>query len=452
MKKSVLTAALLAFATLGVAQTLNQPVPAAQHNIYSKGLFRVEGKSLTPVTRRAETYSNWYNFTSSNEEGELLGQQLSGFVSFIAPDTLGHTVYSDGQKIQSGIHGVGSSFDPKDSNFAFTGEEVFSRFMAYTLDSIAFTQFYVRQVDQVDIGGNMVDVVDTVYIQYFNIDGITVGGYNYQSDPNTRYLYACPKKENYQASSLLNTSAAKTDTLFLTKEWADSVSFNGAQTSFFGRGIQIPVGIQSKSTNDAKVEQNITAFNVVFKPMVKPMDGDTLIAYDGSEWSKKYNMYGVRNASLQDHSQTITSPYRLNVSFVTNFEVLGGGTLFGFLRGYIPGTLFTSTRFFPFFAHITTETLSSGDLTESGLNGVRVYPNPSNGHAQVGVAFQLGQSAEVSVRVLDMNGRTVKQLPAKFFAAGVQGLNIETAGLNSGVYQVVLESAAGRQSAAMCIQ
>ena len=451
MKKLVLSfAALIGLTTGVIAQSAELKISDAQKNIsVNKTTYVLKDKKLTP-SRRADVYSDWYNFTGSYEEGTLLGQKLTRFVNFIQPDTNLYTVFSDGTKGKTGFHIIGTSFDPKDSNFLATNQSTLTRFNPYTVDSLAFTQFYIRQADQMTVNGNLVDIVDTVYIQYFNIGGIGVGGFSYNSNPGVTYRYATPAVNNLSTKSLMNSTAIKTDTLLLTKAYADSLIIeNGIPKSFIGRGIQIPVNLKSQSTNGANNSANLFAFSVVYKPMQKAKLGDVGIAYDGSPYLK-YNLYGLSLASLTGHSQEIISTNKINNMFVCNFQVRYGQTLFGFLKSYIPGTIFTNSLFFPSFLHITTQNLST-DKINSGISGIQVYPNPAASNAQVDVVFNLSANAMVKTVVTDMNGRVVLNNEAKQYVAGQNAVVVNTNGLARGIYMVTLESAAGRMSSKLTV-
>ena len=451
MKKLVLSLAALVGLTAGaIAQTAELNISDAQKNIStSKTTYILKDKKLVPG-RRADVYSDWYNFTGSYEEGTLLGQKLDRFVNFIQPDTNLYTVYSDGTKAKTGFHIIGSTFDPKDSNFLATSQNVLTRFNPYTVDSLAFTQFYIRQADQMTVNGNLVNIVDTVYIQYFNIAGIKVGGYTFQSNPGVTYRYATPAVDNLSTKSLMNSTALKTDTILLTKAYADSLVLeNGTPKSFIGRAIQIPVNLKSQSTNGANNSANLFAFSIVYKPMQKAKLGDVGIAYDGSSWLK-YNLYGLSLASLTGHSQEIISTNKINNMFVCNFQVRYGQTLFGFLKSYLPGTIWTNSLFFPNFVHITTQNLSTEKMN-SGLSGIQVYPNPAASNAQVDVVFNLSANAMVKTVVTDMNGRVVLSNEAKQFVAGQNAVVVNTNGLARGIYMVTLESAAGRVSSKLTV-
>lgn len=451
MKKLLLSfAALIGLTTGAIAQTAELKISDAQKNIsVNKTTYILKDKKLVP-SRRADVKSDWYEFTNSYQEGTLLGQKLDRFVYFIQPDTNLYTVYSDGTKSKSGFHVLGSTFDPKDSNFLATNQSVLTRFNPYSVDSLVFTQSYIRQADQMTVNGKLVNIVDTVYIQYFNIGGIKVGGYTQTSNPGVSYKYATPAVDNLSTKSLINSAAIKTDTLLLTKAFADSLILeNNIPKSFIGRTIQIPVNLKSQSTNGANNSANLFAFSIVYKPMQKAKLGDIGIAYDGSPYMK-YNLYGLRVASLTGHAQEIISTNKINHMFLCNVQVRYGQTLFGFLKSYIPGTLWTNSLFFPNFIHITTQNLSTNKIN-SGISGIQVYPNPAASNSQVDVVFNLSANAMVKTVVTDMNGRVVLSNEAKQYVAGENAVVVNTNGLSHGIYLVTLESAAGRMSSKLTV-
>jgi hypothetical protein len=451
MKKLLLSfAALIGLTTGAIAQTAELKISDAQKNIsVNKTSYVLKDKKLVP-SRRADVYSDWYNFTGSYEEGTLLGQKLEPFVNFIQPDTNLYTVIADGSKVKTGFHVIGSTFDPKDSNFLATSQNVLTRFNPYTVDSLIFTQSYIRQSDSTIVNGKLVSIVDTVYIQYFNIGGIKVGGYNYQANPGVTYRYATPAVDNFSTKTLLNSAAMKTDTLFLTAADADSLILeNGVPKSFKITRVLLTPNVKSQSTNGANNSANLFAFSVVYKPMQKSKLGDVGIAYDGSTWMK-YNLYGVILANLSGHSQEIISTNKINNMFVCNFQVRYGQTLFGFLKSYLPGTVFSNTLFFPNLLKITTPNLSTNKIN-SGITGIQVYPNPAASNAQVDVVFNLSANAMVKTVVTDMNGRVVLSNEAKQYVTGQNAVVVNTNGLSSGIYMVTLESAAGRMSSKLTV-
>lgn len=451
MKKSLLSIFTFMLATAGV-NAQNVEVFPEQKNIHVKDqIHTLEGKKLVPTSRGVDDISTWYNFSEAYKEGTLLGQDLTTYVSWLWPDTTAHIVYSAGEKRKVGFHVIGSTFDPKDSNFLAVGEKTLQKFNPYTVDSVLYTQFYIRQLDSFDFGSGKVEVVDTVYLQYFDITGMDVRTYVYTGQiPQVTYYYGIPKFANFNTGSLLNSTAIKTDTMLLDKSMADSVAGSGSTTSYFGRFVQLAVGTTSKSTSTVPIWNNLTAYSIVFKPMRKANLGDTLVAYNGSTVDKKFNFYGVRLAYLDQHDHLITTPYRINNFFVSNFEVRYGQTV-SIFRSYLPGTIFGSSIFMPHWVHITTSNLSTKGA-QAGMTGVVAYPNPSSVNSMIDVNFNMTSAAVVTPSVVDMNGRTVRALDSKTCAAGSNTISINTEGMSKGMYMVVLNSSNGVVSTKINVQ
>ena len=71
------------------------------------------------------------------------------------------------------------------------------------------------------------------------------------------------------------------------------------------------------------------------------------------------------------------------------------------------------------------------------MNQLVLYPNPVSNNATV--AFYLMQSANLSVKVLDINGRVIATIADNAsFNAGVQNLTVDASALEAGVYMVRL--------------
>jgi hypothetical protein len=71
------------------------------------------------------------------------------------------------------------------------------------------------------------------------------------------------------------------------------------------------------------------------------------------------------------------------------------------------------------------------------MNQLVLYPNPVKNNATV--AFNLMQSAKLSIKVLDINGRVIATIADNAsFNAGVQNLTVDASALEAGVYMVRL--------------
>lgn len=79
--------------------------------------------------------------------------------------------------------------------------------------------------------------------------------------------------------------------------------------------------------------------------------------------------------------------------------------------------------------------------TMSKVNSINVYPNPTSADATL--SFNLGEAGNVHVKLLDYTGREVADVVNKEMNMGEQSVNISTAGLASGNYLVLIETAGG---------
>jgi hypothetical protein len=384
---------------------------------------------------KREVGKGWFDYATAYND--FNGAGITSFVSFIQPDTNLYTVGTDGAKTKTGFHILGRVNDPRDEVFS-NNPARFSKHNTYTWDSIRFTQFYVRFADFMKVGANTVPIVDTVFIQYFLPAGLDNKSYVYQADPNKAYYYSCPKVAAYNPKTRLNSGAYKTDTIFLTKAFADSVSLNGAQTSFFGRTLSIPVGINVPH-NSSNPNSSIIGHTITFKPMKKPAVGDTGIAYNGSTWNKKYNMYGVRLYSKAGVTVDNSDKEAQNNSVITNFEIVYGQTV-SIFKSYLPGTVFTNTIFEGTDYHLTTQTLSVKNVDANGNGLGNIYPNPSNSNNEVFVPVKLASAQNVTLSIYDVTGKLLKTISADY-EAGDFDVAVSTSGLSNGVYTCTMTAA-----------
>lgn len=422
MKKVLFT--ILGFGLL----SLNAQVKEKINYDYPQFKIVVTNESNNSNAKR-DLGTGWFDY--ANAYNDFNGSGLSSSVYFIQPDTLLYTVGTDGAKNITGFHVLGRTNDPRDEVYS-NNPERFSRHNTYTWDSIRFTQFYVRWADSMVINNVTVPIVDTVFIQYFAAAGLDNKSYYFQSDPSKNFYFSIPKEANYNKKTRLNSAAFKTDTIFLTKDWADSVALNGAQTTFFGRSIVAPVG-RNIPHSATSVNANLVGHTIFFKPMKKPSLGDTGIAYNGSNWVKKYNMYGVRMFVKTGLEVENTDPQAQNHSIITNFQVSEGQTVSNIFKSYLSGVLWSSTIFEGTQYHLTTQTLGVNTVDANG-NGIGyIYPNPSNSSNEVFVPVKLAEAQTVTLTICDITGKVVKTITADY-AAGDFDIALSTADMSNGVY------------------
>lgn len=532
MKKFTLSLALV----LGIFSTSNAQIS----NLLPSDPDRTKLQIVEPINQlsgsdRREDGGGWYSFL--NSYASFNGFTVAGntSVSWLFPDSA-QIQFTDGPG-RVRVHVVGSTFDPKDPVFIGAPNQ-FSRWTNYTFDSMAWLQFYIRNVDKMDkatpvaasgsltvvdfnqlagaifsidgidltegsewnasidndttasslgaaiaalqvsgnalysvsvnsntvnityntagISGNSVtlsssdvinlpisgstltgggnqivevDIVDTLYIQYYTPAGGNMTFGSYTQGGQGPYYFGQPRPTTFSTRTLLNSSAFKTDTLLLTAEFADSVA--GGQ--IFGRQILSDIGITVNGSN--MQTDNVIASTFTYKPMKPFTINDTIMNFStsGVNVSNLNNGFGMRFGRFTDHAYNITNQEAINHSLITNFEVRYGQNLFGFLRGYIPGNLFGTAFIHDHFYHVSTQSLSAVTPNANGYGIGDAYPNPTDNSEAFTVPFTLGASNMVTFTVTDITGKVVKTI-SNNYSAGENFVTIETSNLTSGIY------------------
>ena len=464
MKKLLLTGLVLVNAIAAFAQT---PQIERIHPQDTKigGILPIQrihtsqGDFVT--SKRAETLSGQYNFVTSYGETQMIGE-ASTYVRWLTEDTNALTVYTDGTTGRGYIHTMGSVFDPKDSSYQITGQPTLTRFNPYTVDTIRWVQFYVRNADSMQtikfrdsvmqdtvmvarFDTMNVEIVDTLYVQYFNFQGLAfagiTGGLN---------LFGYPNPTTYKASTLLNTSALATDTILFRTGDGDSVDrFAG---SLYSRltGV-IPPNFRSLSTNAAQVNANVVGFSLVFKNMLKPNLNDTFMNWSEPTHRSNINGYGVRAHYWENVAVVSETPYRYNNTFWTPSVLRNGVRTSNGWQSYYPTSIYTTSTMLGYWIDITTENASIEAL-KNGVADLKVFPNPSNQGQNVVVNFELNDNAAVTVQVMDINGRVVASQNHDFMNRGINEVQISTLSLAPGMYVVNVNSTVGKQTAKFIVR
>ncbi|MCO6494308.1 MAG: T9SS type A sorting domain-containing protein [Bacteroidetes bacterium] len=473
----------------------------------------------------------WYQF--AGDYANANGLSYNPYVVFVFPDSV-HIMYED-QLGRSFTQLIGTVFDPKDKVFIDenTGTpRYFSRWTNYTLDSIYWSQAYIRQVDSMDVvnsvyatatitvldytqlstaelsigvapmfttltqgsewnaagdnyatatsikdalvaagytatvvdsiitvqakvigvagnsyvvssndasleitnqfaggGDNVtkVEIVDTLYIQHFTgeSNNIEIRGLNFQNDAQTYYA-GMPAIENYVPSTIMNTGAYRTDTIFLTKDMQDSIT---EDLKFRSRSLVIGVGKQITGSNN--IPNTLYAVSFLFKPMKKYTFNDTLISLDKDVTvSNKHNLLGISYYAQDGQTLRIVDAESINNMFATQSDLRYGAAGQGGWKSYRPFLQGFSGTFF----HATPGSNLDVFTPNAGGYGMGdAYPNPTDNAISFAVPFSIGAAQTVTFIVKDITGRTVKTVSADY-AAGNNFVEIETIGLNAGVY------------------
>jgi hypothetical protein len=186
-----------------------------------------------------------------------------------------------------------------------------------------------------------------------------------------------------------------------------------------------------------------TLFSISWLPVADP-DGDTVnylleFATDANFTELESVNFGQTNGlafSVEDAAQLFDE---ITDSEPGSIDVGGSATIFlrvtttdGSLWTSGPSTSMTLTR------GIVTDTDSFSDLpTEFALKGN--YPNPFN--PSTNIRFDLPETADVSVVVVDLLGRQVLSVPSAAFEAGAgKTIQIDASALSSGIYMYQVRS------------
>lgn len=78
------------------------------------------------------------------------------------------------------------------------------------------------------------------------------------------------------------------------------------------------------------------------------------------------------------------------------------------------------------------------DEVSTELNGVSLYPNPSN--TETNVNFHLQSKSDVTILVTDLSGKKVSSMELTNVLTGANSVKIDCASLNSGVYYVTINT------------
>jgi hypothetical protein len=153
------------------------------------------------------------------------------------------------------------------------------------------------------------------------------------------------------------------------------------------------------------------------------ISGDTLGLYS--------NLDGERHTSLGYVSNGDTTYITQNV-----IKALDGQWYDNYLEVY---NIFNHLDIYP-IAVIQTPT-SVSNITKGGLTFFGNFPNPAVNSTNV--KFSLKNTTDVTVQIMDMNGRVLNTINQSKLSAGEHTIAVETSALASGTYLYVIRTAEG---------
>lgn len=443
MKKLLLTAAISISGLLTVSA--QSPV------VYTPFDKPADQELKFPKSNKAHNkldISEWYDHIQMIEKSNV-GASLQSFVDLMYHDTLSKRVTADGTLDYSwGRSSIGHVFDPKDDLIGQTDNPVakLSKFVSYTMDSLAFTYLYVRNVDSLADGlGGKLPVVDTLFVSYFK--GAQIRKAGVQGRPTKLALV-----DWVGGNVRFPTNYVKTDTILLTA--ADSTivlnNNNGFENSWRLKvmNLKAPSALMEVDAQNGVNENNLVAAALTFKSGVKSVIGtDTAIAIYNMDTltfpsgARRTNYFGGR--IFQNQGTTVWNNETFyNTSMFTGIPhayVTTNGW-----NGYIAGTAFRGANntpgdlFLQIFFKLTTTSNNVGisEIKNDVFALSNVYPNPARSTEKSVIAFNLKESATVNVSIMNLMGQEVKNLFTQSFADGAHAEFLDLSGLKPGVYMV----------------
>ncbi|MCB9246497.1 MAG: T9SS type A sorting domain-containing protein [Flavobacteriales bacterium] len=403
--KNFLVAALMFLGSTAFAQVVNEDVRVFEE----KDASFMPTKNTKQLNKRE--VSGWYNYVNNLRQNGETFVYLSDIILW--PDSLPLIPYPAGSGIDPNnvfAHSVGSVFDP--NSFYYVDPEQFdSRFVSYTVDSIAF--FYKYH--------NFGDYTDSLRIQFYDPNGIIVLTWN--AGGQTRSV-------SFNRTTLKGRDAVEEIALALDSSNNTPLFFLNESRTFSG-AIQVPVGITVEPTGNFSDPENLFAFTIKFEPgnpnysLNDTMNRFDSTRMDGNQMSifSPYTVRGDGAASSADASY--------NHGLMLYTWGIYGATNQSFWYPLNPPS--QPESHLNAFYHVTASNVGLKNMNANGYGLGQAYPNPAQG-SNLFVPFALGKGEQVSVQITDLSGRVVRSVEPAYFGAGEHKIKIDISDLSEGVY------------------
>lgn len=358
----------------------------AQELVKESQIYTGEESPSSEHLNKKQFSSGWYHYISSGGDAGISWTRITNATLF--PDTLVYQRYGGGTTAtlgRVGTHSVGQIFDPKD--FLFTNPPAYSKFNAYTWDSLAIMFRYSH---------NIPGTVDTLLINFYagkNITRTTLAG-------SGRKVATVA----YNKTANMGNGYASQLKLPLTVE--DTTDFaNTADYNIKVIALPTPLMIGADS---------LCGYTMSFVPGYSYSDGDTL----QQDWDvppvKKLNH--LVYASWRDNAKLFNNAYNggLKATRDSRYTSAVWNNL------YIPGHAWNDyDEMVNSYFYVSTPNHSVKDMVSS----FNAYPNPVvNGESIVLPEFL----SDAVYKFVDLSGRTISE-------GIVAGTEIQTQ-LRAGLY------------------
>ncbi|MDZ4756811.1 MAG: T9SS type A sorting domain-containing protein [Bacteroidota bacterium] len=308
------------------------------------------------------------------------------------------------------------------------------RYNVYTIDSIQFPYYYIRSTDG--------SVTDKLNLQYLNNSNFKVKGGFGSPGPTPAYPEVGMPNYDHTANKAPNATVEKTFDL----------TINDTNSQDDARWLTLTVN-KAVNTNSGQISAVVASFEPgTSHNKVAPFDSLGADSFNGAPITNRFNQFYYKfvydQTRVFEDNQNISAPNKV----YQNGLFIPGALLYDLYPPasslhdvYFPGTLiYTRTQgtervpVFPIFRYyISCTNIGIADLENKGFMLGEVYPNPSNGQ-NVRIPFELAKTANINISIYNNLGQVVKTVANGQFAQGVNGVDVNTSDLNSGVYHYTL--------------
>lgn len=442
MRKLIYAIAVLSLTASGtMAQTLIKNDQAykvvPETSIQSPARNSSKGSNLG----KAEI-SDWYDPASWLTAFTSNGTTQSDYVDFLMPDSLAHG-RNKGDTIQRFYNiATGQVIDPKDEVIERTDNPTIrmSQFSRYTLDSFYLRYLYVRNADTLDNGSKIVDTLIVTYLTSANMQAKSV---QTPSNPTTQgpaFAYALP---NWNINTLQVTGSLAQEKFILTD--ADSTLASADQQGNPESSWRTKIMIKKVGAVVSVAAGNNNYVGIVFqfKPGM-PYDTNSIMFNQRATFpagAKRVNYFGMfySQNTAEPNAQWKSSTYvnhslfsRPNNAYYPSITTQGARGFNNGWSGFIPGSAYFQASVMSSGIKVSAQGVGLKNSDVITINNI--YPNPTKGATTV--VFNLKQSANVSMSVLNLLGQEVAGSNAGNLAAGSNTIALDLTGLKAGVYFV----------------
>jgi hypothetical protein len=401
--------------------------------------FKASNDVVTPAQQSKgmskSVVADWY---SPIDWVEGVGATLTTYVQFVMPDSLCKYIDADDTIRRPYNISFGQILDPKDDNIDLGTNPAIklTKYTGYTLDSITLVYLYVRNVDQKDDGsGNMVDVVDTMVVNYFTVPN---SGITKNSLVGSGEVVAYP---SWSVANLAPTKFIASQKIALTRD--DSTSSNNNNGGFensWGLAVKTwappaPVNVAAGGAVD-----NIIGYTIGFK-LGHAYDTNSVMIYQKDPvahplTNPRANYFGYRVSINEAGTDQQVNQTKFYTNSLMCTKTSAYNTASGSWTGYIPGNAYFESQYVNADAFLTAGNVGIKTINNDVFAMSNVYPNPAQVNGTAVMAFNLKAAGNVNVSIYNIAGQLVQNSISKNFTAGEHAEEISLAGLKAGIYMV----------------